>query len=249
MRKIFISIVFLLIGGCSPLNLLRGRPAEDAGFLPFSTLLKPMPERGPFNAAYVPNINKLDQLKLSYTKVMIEPVDIQIAISKIKKRKLPNFIEEELISDVKELSIYFLAKIKAAFTATKYRKYELVDTPDSQTFIWQIALVEVTPNSPELSVLSTIASFFIPGTGTLRVFGSGSVAMEGIVRDGSTGEVLALFKDRRVDKTAPVSVRDYQRYAHTRTNLDNWADNFAELAGTPSTHKVEEDLPFTLDPL
>ncbi len=249
MRNIFLSIIFLFFSACHPLSILKGSPAEDAGFLPYSTLLKPMPERGPFNASYIPNINRLDQLKLSYSKVLIETVDAEIAISKIKKRKLPSFIEEELISDVKELSIYFLAKIKAAFTATKYKKYELVDTPDSQTFIWQIALVEVSPNSPELSVLSTITSFFIPGTGTLRVFGSGSVAMEGIVRDGSTGEVLALFKDRRVDKTAPVSVRDYQRYAHTRTNLDDWADNFAELAGTPSTHKVEEDLPFTFDPL
>lgn len=250
MRAIILFIsTAIIFSGCSALSILKGRPAEDAGFLPFSSLLKPMPERSPFNAGYIPNMDNLENLKLSYSKVMIEPVHIDIAISKIKKRKLPDIIEEELIEDVKELSVYFTERIKAAFRNTKFKKYEIVESPDSQTFVWQIALVEVSPNSPELTVASTISSFFIPGTGSLRVLGSGSVAMEGIVRDGSTGEALALFKDRKVDKTAPVSIRDYQRYAHTRSNMDDWAEHFAELGGTPSSHKVEEVLPFTLDPL
>jgi hypothetical protein len=89
----------------------------------------------------------------------------------------------------------------------------------------------------------------MPGTGIIRLFGSDSIAIEGMVRDGRIGELLAAFRDREADKSAPISVRDYQMYAHIRRTLDDWADQLAELAGTVPTHQVKDALPFTLDPL
>lgn len=96
---------------------------------------------------------------------------------------------------------------------------------------------------------ATVAGVFIPGTGIIRLFGSGSIAIEGMVIDGKTGELLAAFRDREADKSAPISVRDYQMYAHIRRTMDDWADQLAELAGTVPTHQVKDSLPFTLKPL
>jgi hypothetical protein len=113
----------------------------------------------------------------------------------------------------------------------------------------EIAITEISPNVPEVSAVATVAGFFLPGSGVIRLFGSGSIAIEGILRDGKTGDLLAEFRDREADKSAPISVRDYQMYAHIRRTLDDWADQLAELAGTVSSHQVKDSLPFTLDPL
>jgi hypothetical protein len=129
------------------------------------------------------------------------------------------------------------------------RKFTVQDQPTDDTLVLEIAVTEISPNVPEVSAVASIAGFFFPGSGIIRIFGSGSIAIEGILRDGKTGDLLAEFRDREADKSAPISVRDYQMYAHIRRSLDDWADQLAELAGTMSTHQVKDSLPFTLNPL
>ncbi len=219
-----------------------------------------MPERAPFNASFVPDPEKLMKLKVLRTKIAVLPVVTSLAEEKINSQSLSVSVKEQRIADLRELADYFRNRIISAFTEydgdglssegipVEVRKFTIVDEPTDDSFVWEIAITEISPNAPEVSILATVAGFLIPGGGTLRIFGTGSIAMEGIVRDGATGELLAEFRDRESDKSAPISVRDYQMYAHIRRTIDDWADQFAELAGTPNHHKVEDSLPFTLDP-
>jgi hypothetical protein len=162
---------------------------------------------------------------------------------------------------VRELSAYFHARLTSAFSEYEgdglsaddepisVRRFAVRDEPTDQTLVLEIAITEISPNLPEVSAVATVAGFILPGSSIIRLFGSGSIAIEGIVRDGKTGELLAEFRDREADKSAPISVRDYQMYAHIRRTLDDWADQLAELAGTVPSHQVKDSLPFTLDPL
>jgi hypothetical protein len=250
--------ICITISGCS---LIKARPAEDAGFLPNPELLKDLSERAPFHAAYISDEKRIEDLRVHYTKVHIEPVVTTLAEEKLKKRNLPDSIIADRIEDLRELARYFEGKIRVAFeefdptdvdadVAKKgpIKKFQVVDVPTDDTFVWQLAIIDISPNSPELNIAATAAGFFVPGTGAVRALGSGSIAIEGIVRDGKTGDVLCEFRDREADKTAPVSIRDYQMYAHIRRALDEWAEQFAELAGTPMNHQVSDSLPFTLNP-
>jgi hypothetical protein len=252
------SLSLVVCGGCS---LLKASPAKDSGFLPYPDLLKPMPERAPFNAVYVPDTQRLEELRMRYRSISIMPINTQPAESRIRAQSLSARIEESRISDLHELSGYFHSRLKSAFSDYDgdglsaegvpiiVRKFTVLDEPTEETLVLEIAITEISPNLPEVSALATVAGFFLPGSGLIRLFGSGSVAIEGIVRDGRTGDMLAEFRDREADKSAPISVRDYQMYAHIRRSFDEWADQLAELAGTTATHRVKDSLPFTLNPL
>lgn len=253
-----LCLILLLLSGCS---LIKARPAEDAGFLPNPELLKDLSERAPFHAAYISDEKRIEELRVKYTKVYIEPVITTLAEEKLRKRNLPDSIIADRIEDLRELARYFEGKIRVAFEefdptdvddevekTGPIKKFQVVDVPTDDTFVWQLAIIDISPNSPELNIAATAAGFFVPGTGAVRALGAGSIAIEGIVRDGKTGDVLCEFRDREADKTAPVSIRDYQMYAHIRRALDEWAEQFAELAGTPMNHQVSDSLPFTLNP-
>lgn len=246
---------------CAACSLFKARPAEDSGFLPYPDLLKPMPERAPFNAVYAPDPKRLEELRLRYPFISILPINTLPAEAKIKAKGLPPGVEESRLADLRELSAYFHARLKSAFSEydgdglsaddepINVRRFTVRDEPSNDSLVLEIAITEISPNAPEVSALATIAGFFLPGSGVVRLFGSGSIAIEGIVRDGKTGELLAEFRDREADKSAPISVRDYQMYAHIRRTLDDWADQLAELAGTVPSHQVKDSLPFTLNPL
>jgi len=246
---------------CSACTLFKARPAEDSGFLPYPELLKPMPERAPFNAVYVPDPQRLEELRLRYPFISVLPITTLPAEEKIKAKKLPAGVEESRLADLRELSGYFHTRLESAFSEYEgdglseddapisVRRFIVRDEPSRETLVLEIAITEISPNVPEVSAVATVAGFFLPGSGVIRLFGSGSIAIEGIVRDGRTGDLLAEFRDREADKSAPISVRDYQMYAHIRRTLDDWADQLAELAGTVPSHQVKDSLPFTLDPL
>jgi hypothetical protein len=246
---------------CTACSVFKARPAEDSGFLPYPELLKPMPERAPFNAVYVPDPKRLEELRMKYQSISVLPINTLPAEAKIKSWGLPPGVEASRIADLRELSGYFHTRLESAFSEYDgdglsaegvpivVRKFTVRDEPTDQTLVLEIAITEISPNVPEVSAVATVAGFFVPGSGIIRVFGSGSIAIEGILRDGKTGDLLAEFRDREADKSAPISVRDYQMYAHIRRSLDDWADQLAELAGTMSTHQVKDSLPFTLNPL
>lgn len=254
MRLFYFCILLCSVQACS---LLKAGPADDAGFLPDSALLSEMRSRSPFHAEYIPNKKKLDELHRTRTKVFISPVLTEFAEAKIRNKSLPDFVIEQRIEDLRELAAYFENKLKMTFTEFTPEKISVVpfknsftvtSSPEPDSLVWEVAIIELSPNIPELAVAATAASFFVPGTGNLKALGTGSIAIEVIVRDGETGDIVAEFRDRESDKSAPVSIRDYQMYAHSQTAMDDWAEQFVELSVTPCSHQVEDSLPFTINP-
>ena len=63
-----------------------------------------------------------------------------------------------------------------------------------------------------------------------------------------TGAEIFEFKDRESDKNSAFTVKDFQRFAHARVAIDDWADQFAELITTNIEHQVEDSFPFSINP-
>ncbi len=74
--------------------------------------------------------------------------------------------------------------------------------------------------------------------------------MEGYVEVADDARaVWEEYKDREGQKTSLFSLKDYQRYAHLRVALDDWAKQVVELLSTPPEHKVNDSEGIELDPL
>ncbi|MEZ4753363.1 MAG: DUF3313 family protein [Bdellovibrionota bacterium] len=125
------------------------------------------------------------------------------------------------------------------------RTFQLTEEPGSDTFVLELAIADVEPTNPVLNATSTVLGFVVPGGGLLSHVHSGSIAIEGIIRDGATGDILVEFKDRESDKNSAFSVKDYQRYGHAREAIEDWSDQLAEIFSTPLDHTVEDSVPFT----
>jgi hypothetical protein len=171
------------------------------------------------------------------------------------------FAEEKFIGDEKnpdavnakreelrEIGRYMTDRVRTVFKEYPNHPMKLVDVAGPHTLILELSLSEVIPTNVLLNVAGTAGGLFVPGGGAVNILAAGSVAMEARVIDGATGKELVEFKDREADKVAPFTFKDFQKYAHIRKAIDEWATEIAELAATPYEHKVDGGSPFTLNP-
>ena len=126
--------------------------------------------------------------------------------------------------------------------------HEVVNSPKHRTMILEMALVELVPTKAFMRSVMDVFGLLIPGAQVLGLTGSGSVAIEGRIRDADTGEVIFKFADRQQDKTAIISAQDFTWHGHAKEIIDDWAKEFVELYDTPSSHMVAMSSHFTLKP-
>ncbi len=207
-----------------------------------------MPERSPFHGSYLPNKDKYYALRAAYKNIYFSSVNTQYAEERVTKRSDNEERRHTRIDEIREMGRYMKDRFEMAMREYPGTPFQVVDTPGQQTLIVELALTEVSPTLTPLNIAGTVSGFLVPGSGVVRLLGSGSVSMEGIVRDGATNEILVEFKDREGDKNSAFSVKDFQQYAHVRASIDEWSQQFAELSATPADHQVKDSLPFTLRP-
>lgn len=232
----------LLLSGCA---ILRAAPAALSGFLPHDELLMENRERAPFHGLYFPNVSRFDLAQSRYRKVFLAPVELGPLRSDLSRRMFSSEDLTERIEEAQALADYFHNRFRMELEG---RGFMVVEIPSSDSFTWELAIVELEPSAAAVNVAATAAGFFVPGTGIIKQFTKGSVAVEAILRDGGDGSVLGEFRDRESDKAALLTVKDFQRYSHTRTALDEWAIQFAEVSSTPSSTQVADALPIEISP-
>ena len=247
MKKYFLLVfTIFILAGCVA---LKASPAPDTGFLPDSKKLTERRERWPFNGVYVNDEDKYSTLKKEYDKIYVKRINTDFIEGKIEKEEDK---EKEKIyrkEELQEIANYMRNTFKMRLSDFPDHSFKVTSEPGSKTFILELAVAELNPTNPALNATGAALGFVVPGGGLISHLHSGSIAIEGIVRDGSTGNILLEFKDRESDKSSAFSIKDYQRYAHARDSIEDWADQFAELMATDLDHRVEDSLPFEINPL
>ena len=243
-----IATLALLALYCSACELIKASPAKDTGFLPHAELLTAMPERSPFNGSWYADRDKFYKMKGDYRHLLILPVRTDFLVSQTKQKvRSPEELQERA-EEIEAMAAYMQQRFVQSLENRSDSNIKISEKDGPKTFVLELSLAELIPTEPAVNAVATAAGFFVPGGGAIRLAASGSIAMEAIVRDGVSGDILFEFKDRQVDKTSPFSIKDFQRYAHSRKTIDEWADIFAELIATSGDHKVEGASPLTLDP-
>lgn len=138
----------------------------------------------------------------SYTKVMLDPVQVRIEPTRVGK----NVKWEEVQGLAKELHSKVAAELAPEFP--------VAGQPGADVLRIRAAITDIDPANPALNVVTTLA-FFVP-------MDMGSVAIEAEFIDSATGRPIAALADRK--SGTPLQVASgLKRYGHVRRAFERWA--------------------------
>ncbi len=160
----------------------------------------------------------------------------QLDKSWLEKSNIYYYLGDE-DKDLAEFANYTAEALRKA--VEKDEKFSLVEKPDSQTIILELALVKVVPGKPIVGGISNLGSLtpigFILSPVKMTALGTtdspfrSSVAIEGRIRDASTKKVIATFADRRKQRTTFFNLKDFTSYGNPRQLVDEWAEQIIEV--------------------
>lgn len=242
--RLFFAILFpLVLNACAAVNsTLKAPPIENSSFAEGvlheeGQSIAPL-SLAPFHRAWSAKSDcALADLRSVY---YVSPVDTS------------RFRETEIWSaradrrDAESLGAYLRRQVEEAL---RRNGHEVTTVRPDDGLIVELALVEVSPTDVPRNVLGTALGAVIPGGGLLAFRSSGSIAVEGVVRDAKTHRAVFVFADRERGKTAPFSFNDFTPFSHARAAIDDWAEQLAATLGKPSGNEISDSYALTLFPL
>ncbi|MDD7987506.1 DUF3313 family protein [Lentisphaera marina] len=167
-----------------------------------------------------------------YTKFAMKPVgvtymrrlgwwDKKNATSYEENDVFPGFDNGDNRKVAAEVAKMFDFEIRQAFLNDPEKKVRFVPHTflDNQTLLMEVQIIELVP----------IKKYF-PGIGSIK---GGTMAIEGKVFNGGTGEMLMMFSDRRIENSPKQELQGkLKRYSQVRPLIQEWCAYFARLANT-----------------
>jgi hypothetical protein len=111
--------------------------------------------------------------------------------------------------------------------------------------------VDVIPNKAALGALGLAATVVAAPVGVgiaAKEAGKGSVAIEGRIRDASTGQIVGMWADREHGKFGPINLRRATWYGEAHKIIEEWAGQWVKIANADPGEKVKDTRTFTLMP-
>ena len=155
--------------------------------------------------------------------------------------------------DVKELALYSKS-FRDAFAHDPSKRFNVVDNSGPNTLVAEMAITELVPSSPALGALAIggqAARKLAVALGSkagAKAAETGIIAIEMRLKDGGTGAIVATMADRESAKVAPIDVQAVTWYGFAEEVIDDWAEQFVQLANTPLTQQIEDSSTFRLSP-
>jgi hypothetical protein len=159
--------------------------------------------------------------------------------------------DDQMAKDLENLAVYTRQKFEEAFRGDKNKRFQVVDTPQQDSLVFELALVDVIPNKAALGALGLAATVVAAPVGmgiAAKEAGKGSVAIEGRVRDAGTGQIVAMWADREHGKFGPINLRRATWYGEAHKIIEEWAGQWVKIANADPGEKVKDTRTFTLMP-
>jgi hypothetical protein len=236
--------VWLAIAVIAALCGCRANPAPSAGFAD-AKLLKPDPNV-PFDKYW--SEPKTDWS--GYTQIYIADVDTEYMLKTTDWQQGER--KGQIEQDVGKLAAFMRDSLKKAFRDDPRHRYRVLDKPsqDPHTLILETALIQVIPSKVTLSALE-LAPFYV-GTG-VAVFRTAAndrslAAFEARERDAATGQIIALAADCEAQQYAFIDVRSLTWYSDVDGIIDEWSQQFVQVANQKPGEKIAAASTFRLLP-
>jgi hypothetical protein len=230
--------------GCSTVTeKAKAKPSEGAGFVPVNE----MSQRAdlPFQKVWVKAGVDWKKYKSLYIKDVNTGYLMQANWWQQSVRK------DDMDKDVREVATYMQNKFKEAFRRDPQNRFQVVAVPQAGSLTLEMALTELVPSHPVMEALSIAAPYGSGIAVQAAAKESGAkctVAFEAKILDNESGQVLAMVADREQGKVAPLNLRALTWYGEANVIIDEWADQFVQVANKRPGEVVKDASPFTLKP-
>jgi len=245
-RKLFNVAVLLLavvsvgLSGCAE---MKAKPSQGTGFVPMEEMASRTDY--PFNKIWVKAGVDWDKYKTIYIK------DINTKYLMEAGWWQQNFRRQDMEQDTRNIARSMQEKLRTSFKNDPKRLYRVLDTPEPGSLTLELALTELVPSNPVMEAASLAAPY---GSGVaiqLAARESGAkatVAFEARLVDSVTGELLFMAADREQGKVAPINLRALTWYGEADVIIDEWSEQFVQVANKHPGDVVKAASPFTLKP-
>lgn len=182
---------------------------------------------------------KADADWMGYKKIHIPPVDTE-HLRKMTWWEKSSLKAEERKKDIQALAQYMHSAVVAAQKKNTHKnRLIVVDRPDAETVVMELALTEVVPTKAWLNAVSMVTMYMTLDQGT--------VAFEGRVRDGQTKEIIAKFADREQGKANVLgNVKDFGWHGHAHSIIDEWAGQLVGVVNWEEGQVIKDSSGFEL---
>jgi len=246
-----LCLISSLLSGCAPartgsneIKALAVTPAADAGFIENPGQ---QTERSdlPFQKVWIkPGFDAR-----GYKELVVAPVNTQYMqqmdwLHQLSSANLLGSVQK----DIEELALYFHDQVVKEFKEDSNQRFQVISGPEQRrqpALRMELALIEINPSQPALHA----AGWLIPGGGTAAgVVNQRRAAFEGRLRDLQTGEVVATFADRDMQDAGPLDLTRLTWFGPAKGIMDQWAQQFVQIANRKPGEMVTDPVAFTLRP-
>jgi len=233
-KKVFFGIFaslpvvsLILLSGC------KASPKPDSGFLDNPEKMKPV-EGIPLHRVWKDPKTSIKD----YDKIIVKPVFTKKQLEKttLEKTNIHTWLSKE-DKNVAAYAKYMKDAFKKAIKKSK--KFKLVDKVGPKTMVLELSLVKMVPGKPVVGAITNLGRLtpigLIISPLTMTVSGTtdspmqSSVAIEGRIMDAKTGNAIAMFADRRKQKTAYFNTKDFRPHGNPEQIADELAADFVEI--------------------
>jgi hypothetical protein len=154
--------------------------------------------------------------------------------------------QQQLETDARKLARHMNQSLENAARNDTQRRLTVAGQPGPGTLIVDMAITELVPAKAYWNAAATTAGFIVPGAGLLGAAGSGSIGIEGRLRDGNTGAIIATFRHHMSDKIAVINIDSYTWYSGSEANLNEIAVKTARVLNSSADTVVNRASPIKL---
>lgn len=230
-RLLILCLVIVSLCGC------KAAPGKFSNYVDHSKMAKN--EELPFNSVW---IKKGIDLK-DFAEIYISRVDTSHMFDNKWYKDFNRY--GDVKEDTAKVADFAQDSFKKAFKVDPNRRFKVVKSPGFRTVILEVAITELTPNKPILK-----AAGFVPifgwGAKAINQLTLSTVAIEGRLRDGATGEIIAMFADREQEKLAVAVESTFTWYGHANAIIDDWAEQFVIIANRQPHEVIKDSATFDL---
>jgi hypothetical protein len=213
-RTLAIASSIAALAACSPMGERTARNPTGAQFL---------------DQVYVAPEYRGKSASQQFSKVYFAPVSIGNLSRQGWWESQSAVTQRQLNTDANKLAKNFRQALANAAHSQSGRRHTVVKQPGPDTLIIETAITNLVPAKAYWNAAATAAGFVVPGAGLLSAAGSGTITVEGHVRDGNNSKLIANFRDTMKDKMAVVNIDSYSWYGGSEANLEEMAANIAQV--------------------
>jgi hypothetical protein len=213
-RTFAIASVIAALSACAPMGERTARNPTGAQFL---------------DQVYVAPEYRGKTAAQEFSKVYFAPVSVGNLSRQGWWESQSAVTQRQLEADARKLAKNFRQAMANAAHSQSGRRLTVVKEPGPDTLIIETAITELVPAKAYWNAAATAAGFVVPGAGLLSAAGSGTITVEGRLRDGNNSALVANFRDTMKDKMAVVNIDSYTWYGGSEANLEEMAANIAQI--------------------